>query len=97
MNQQWQRLYQPPASPLARLGLAVLGLAALVVSFFLGLFILAIVAGLAILGVIVLSVRRAWLRWTSGDNRKSRRDEAYIDVEYTEVDREDRRDRERER
>ena len=93
MNQQWQRNFQPPASPLARFGLAVLGLAVLVVSFFLGLFMLAIIAGMAILGAIVLAVRRAWLRIRSGGDNGAGRDEEVLEVEYTVVERSERRDR----
>lgn len=87
MNHQWQRLYQPPASPLARFGLAALGLAVLVVSFFLGLLLLAIVAGMAVLGAAALAVRRAWLRWKSGERKATGRNEDTLEVEYTVVER----------
>ncbi len=84
MTDQWQRYYQPPGSPLARLGLALLGLGTLALLFLFGLVILAIAAGLAILGALYLSVRR-WL----GLSRGSRQSDDTLDVEYRVI----RRDR----
>jgi hypothetical protein len=83
MNNQWQRFYQPPSSPLARLGLVLLGIGILALSFVLGLFFLAIAVGLAVIGGIVLSVRR-WL----GLGRPSKPDDGMIDAEYRVIYRE---------
>jgi hypothetical protein len=76
-NNQWQRFYQPPQSPLARFGLVLLGIAILALSFMLGLVFLAVAAGLAIIGGIVLTVRR-WL----GIGRPAAAQDRTIDVEY---------------
>ena len=56
--------YRVPESPLARFGLALLGLALLVVSFAVGLVFLAVVAGLAIVGSVALTIRNWW--WAGG-------------------------------
>lgn len=77
MNNQWQRFYQPPSSPLARLGLVLLGIGILALSFVLGLFFLAIAVGLAVIGGVVLTVRR-WL----GLGQPTRPDDGMIDAEY---------------
>ncbi len=60
-QQRWQQFYQPPASPLARLGLVLGGIGILALSFVLGLFVLAIAMGLALVGAVVLAVRRLLL------------------------------------
>lgn len=60
MNKFRVRFYQPPTSLLGRLSLAVLALGALALSFVLGLVVLVVSTGLALLGLGVLSVRR-WL------------------------------------
>lgn len=83
MNNQWQRFYQPPTSPLARLGLVLMGIGILALSFIFGLFLLAIAVGLAVIGAIVLSVRR-WL----GLGQPARPDDGMIDAEYRVVHRE---------
>jgi hypothetical protein len=85
MNDPWQRFYQPPTSPLARLGLLLAGVGILALSFLLGLFILAIALGLALIGLIVLSVRR-WL----GLGRASKPEDDHLHVEYKVVRRESR-------
>lgn len=82
MQDPWQRFYQPPASPLARLGLVLMGIGILVLSFFVGVIFLAIAAGAAIIGFVVLTVRR-WL----GGSRKRGADDGTIDVEYRVVHR----------
>ncbi|WP_376695027.1 hypothetical protein [Wenzhouxiangella sp. EGI_FJ10305] len=82
MQDPWQRFYQPPASPLARLGLVLLGIGVLALSFFVGVIFLAIAAGAAIIGFVVLTVRR-WL----GGTTRSRRDDGLVDVEYRVVHR----------
>ena len=82
MNNQWQRFYQPPSNPLARLGLILLGIGILALSFVLGLFFLAIAVGLAVIGGIVLTVRR-WL----GLGRPARPDEGILEAEYRVVHR----------
>lgn len=87
MNDPWQRFYQPPSSPLARLGLALLGVGILALSFVLGLFFLAIAAGLAILGALYLTVRR-WL----GLGRSRPAKDKTLDVEYRVIRRERRDD-----
>ncbi|WP_181918259.1 MULTISPECIES: hypothetical protein [unclassified Wenzhouxiangella] len=87
MQDPWQRFYQPPASPLARLGLVLLGIGVLALSFFVGVIFLAIAAGAAIIGFVVLTVRR-WL----GVTGKRRRDDGLVDVEYRVVHRQRKRD-----
>jgi hypothetical protein len=83
MNDPWKRFYQPPQNPLARLGLVLLGVAILALSFMLGLVFLAVAAGLAILGAVVLTVRR----WLGLGARSAPRDQT-IDVEYRVIRRE---------
>ncbi|MCC5866505.1 MAG: hypothetical protein JJU31_15395 [Wenzhouxiangella sp.] len=87
MDSRWQRFYQPPGSPLARLGLVLLGLGVLTLSLLLGVFVLAIAVGLAVIGALVLTVRR-WL----GLGQARTEDSSLIDVEYRVVSRQ-RRDR----
>jgi len=77
MNNEWKRFYQPPQNPLARFGLVLLGIAILALSFMLGLVFLAVAAGLAIIGGIVLTVRR-WLGLGQSEAPQDRT----IDVEY---------------
>lgn len=77
MQDPWQRFYQPPASPLARLGLILLGIGILALSFLLGLVFLAVAVGMAVIGFVVLTVRR-WL----GRSGSKKRDDGLIDVEY---------------
>lgn len=89
MNEQWRRFYQPPTSPLARLGLVLLGIGILALSFILGLFFLAIAVGLAVIGAVVLTVRR-WL----GIGQRKKPEDGLIDVEYRVVHRERRDDHE---
>lgn len=86
MNDPWQRFYQPPTHPLARLGLVLAGIGILTLSFLLGLFVLAIAMGLAVIGFIVLSVRR-WL----GLGRSRKPADNALNVEYKVVRRESRR------
>ena len=86
MDPRWQRFYQPPQSPLARLGLVLLGIGILALSFLLGLFVLAIAVGLAVVGAIVLTVRR-WL----GLGQRRQAEDRPLEVEYRVV----RRERER--
>lgn len=76
--------YRVPESPLARFGLALLGLALLIVSFFVGLVFLAVVAGLAIVGSVALTIRNWWL---GRSGRRRRPDEDLVEVEYRVVDR----------
>ncbi len=83
MNDPWQRFYQPPTHPLARLGLVVAGIGMLALSFVLGLFILAIAMGLAVIGFIVLAVRR-WL----GAGRRDKPEDDNLRVEYKVIRRE---------
>ncbi len=88
MDPRWQQFYQPPRSPLARLGLVLIGIGILALSFLLGLFVLAIAIGLAVVGGIFLTVRR-WL----GLGQRKQESDGPIDVEYRVVHRErDRRD-----
>lgn len=82
MQDPWQRFYQPPTSPLARLGLVLLGIGILALSFLLGLVFLAIAVGMAVIGFVVLTVRR-WL----GSSRSRKSDDGLIDVEYRVVNR----------
>ena len=85
MNQQRWTVYQVPASPLARLGMALIAVAVVALSFVLGLFVLAIALGLAVIGAITLAVRRL----LSG--RSANVDQTGpIDVEYRVVHRERR-------
>ncbi len=79
--------YQPPTSPLARLGLALVGIGILALSFMLGLFVLAIAMGLALVGGLVLAVRRLL---SSNQGARSEAD-GPIEVEYRVVHRESKR------
>ncbi|MEE4638157.1 MAG: hypothetical protein V2J42_05410 [Wenzhouxiangella sp.] len=83
MNNFRNTFYQPPTSPLARLGLALLGIGILALSFMLGLFVLAIAMGLALIGGVVLAVRRL----LSGGDAQSRDQDGPIEVEYRVVHR----------
>jgi len=76
-----------PTSPLARFGMVLLGLAFLVVSFLVGLVFVAVVAGLAILGGLGLTIRN----WLVG-RKAPATDEDLIQVEYRVVQREQERD-----
>jgi uncharacterized protein (DUF58 family) len=49
---------QPPLSPWAKLGVAIVTVAVLTVSFMLGLVFLAIAVGLLAMGMIALTIRR---------------------------------------
>ncbi|MFP4207824.1 MAG: hypothetical protein ACLFSC_04140 [Wenzhouxiangella sp.] len=75
--------YQPPTSPLARLGLALAGIGILALSFMLGLFVLAIAMGLALIGGAVIAVRRL-LASGRGDQDAA---QGPIEVEYRVVHR----------
>ena len=75
--------YQPPTSPLARLGLALVGAGILALSFMLGLFVLAIAMGLALVGAAVLAVRRM----LAGKRSVQSEHTGPIDVEYRVVHR----------
>ncbi len=57
-NQHWYKVYQSPASPLARLGVLLVAIGTLALSFMLGLVVLAVAMGLALIGALVLVVRR---------------------------------------
>lgn len=85
MQDPWQRFYQPPASPLARLGLVLLGIGILALSFLLGLVFLAVAVGMAVIGFVVLTVRR-WL----GRPKSGQQDDGLVDVEYRVVHRQRR-------
>lgn len=85
MNNPRFRNYQVPTNPLVRIGLVLAGLAILALSFVLGIFILAVIAGLAILGSLALAVRNLFLRGRDKDPG-----DGSIDVEYRVI----RRDRE---
>jgi len=85
-NDRWYGFYQPPTSPLARLGVVLVGIGTLALSFFLGLFVLAIAMGLALIGAVVLGVRRLFSGGAGpGDEGGP------IDVEYRVIHRERRR------
>ena len=83
---RWQQFYQPPTSPLARLGLVLVGIGTLALSFFLGLFVLAIAMGLALIGAVVLGVRRLF-----AGRPEPGKEGGPIDVEYRVIHRERRR------
>lgn len=87
MHDPWQRFYQPPTSPLARLGLVLLGIGVLALSFLLGLVFLAVAVGMAVIGFVILTVRR-WL----GTGKARKPDDGIIDVEYRVVNRERKED-----
>lgn len=86
-HQRWNQFYQPPASPLARLGLVLGGIGILALSFVLGLFVLAIAMGLALVGAVVLTVRRL----LSGRSPADQKSSGPLEVEYRVVHRERRR------
>lgn len=92
MQDPWRQFYQPPTNPLVRLGLVLAGIGVLALSFVLGLFFLAIAMGLAVVGFIVLTVRR-WL----GAGKRQSPDDGLIDVEYRVVHREKKASREDDR
>lgn len=87
MQDPWQRFYQPPSSPLARFGMVLLGIGILALSFLLGLVFLAVAVGAAVIGFVVLTLRR----WLGGSARR-RGDNGMIDVEYRVVHRNKRGD-----
>lgn len=91
MRHQWGPVYQPPTSPLARIALAVVGVGVLALSFMLGLFVLAIALGVAVLWVTIIALRVAWLRWF-GRSGRSDSDDDSLRVEYRVVRRESRHD-----
>jgi len=80
MHNPWRQFYQPPQSPLARFGLALAAIGVLALSFILGLVFLAVATGLAVIGFVVLGIRRLL-----GGTR--RREDGVIEVEYRVVDR----------
>lgn len=82
---RWNSFYQPPTSPLARLGLVLVGIGTLALSFFLGLFVLAVAMGLALIGAVVLGVRRLFAGQSAGADEPGP-----IEVEYRVVHRERR-------
>lgn len=88
MQRGQQTFYRVPESPLARFGLAVLGILLVALSFVVGLFFLAVTAGLAVLGGIALSIRGWWL----GRRRRRDEDEDLVEVEYRVVRRETEED-----
>lgn len=67
--------------------MALLGLALLIVSFFVGLVFVAVVAGLAILGGLGLTIRN----WLIGRKASTAADEDLVQVEYRVVRREQER------
>ena len=89
MRQSWGSVYQPPTSLLARVVLAIVGIGVLALSFMLGLFVLAIALGVAVLLTLIVALRVAWQRWrgrvSAGDQDDSLR------VEYRVLRRESRR------
>ncbi len=80
----WHRVYRVPQNPLARAGLVALGLALIAVSFFVGLMMLAVFAGLAVLGAIYIGLMRLF----RGFRRKREDDDDLVQVEYKVVRRE---------
>ena len=82
-NRRRSPFYQPPTSPLARLGLALLGIGILALSFMLGLFVLAIAMGLALIGGVVIAVRRLLAGRKPDDDQGS----GPIEVEYRVIQR----------
>lgn len=85
MNERWRGVYQPPVSPLARLGMVLAGIGILALSFMLGLVVLAVAMGLALIGAVVLGVRRLLAGRAPGE-----RPSGPIEVEYRVVHRERR-------
>ncbi|QOC22160.1 hypothetical protein IC757_14225 [Wenzhouxiangella sp. AB-CW3] len=85
MQDPWRQFYQPPSHPLARLGLVLAGIGILALSFILGLFFLAIAMGLAVIGFIVLTVRRLL-----GSRKQDSAEQGPLEVEYRVVKREKR-------
>ncbi len=83
-HHRWQQFYQPPTSPLARLGLVLGGIGVLALSFVLGLFVLAIAMGLALVGAVVFGVRRL----LSGRSSQAEQGQGPLHVEYRVVRRE---------
>ena len=89
MQRGQQTFYRVPGSPLARFGLAVLGILLVAVSFVVGMFFLAVTAGLAVLGGLALSIRGWWL---GRRGRGAGEDEDLVEVEYRVVHRETEKD-----
>ncbi len=88
MNDRWRQFYQPPPGPLARVAMVLVGIGVLALSFMLGLFVLAIAMGMALIGAVVLGIRR--LLAGRGQPPPG---QGPIDVEYRVVHRERRSDR----
>ncbi len=100
---QQHYLGPPPMSPLTRLLAGVVGALALVGAFFFGLFVLAIVVTLGVIGWAAFWLRMWWLRrklaragfdpaaptgaGPAGDRNRPTRDGSVIDAEYEVVSR----------
>ncbi|MDT8437625.1 MAG: hypothetical protein RQ729_01295 [Wenzhouxiangellaceae bacterium] len=78
MRQFQYSSYRIPTSPLARFGLVLGGMAILALSLFVGVIFLAAVAGLGILGAIVMTVRN----WLTGGKRQATSNDDPLRVEY---------------
>ena len=85
MKNPWGTVYQPPTNPLARAALVLAGIGVLALSFVLGLFILAIAMGLALVGLVVVLFRR----WFQLGRSRPQADDS-LKVEYRVVRRERR-------
>lgn len=81
------RFYQVPASPLARFLLALGVAATLVLAFFLGLAVLAVAAGLALIGALYLGLMRLIYRLRHGRGG-GQKDDLPLEGEYRVVRRE---------
>lgn len=89
----------PPPNPLTRLLMVVVSAGVLVVSFTLGLVILAVVAGLGLVTALALWLRVAWMRRrlrkggaVPGSESVQPRSEEFLEAEYTVVRRQDERE-----
>lgn len=86
-HRNWHRVYRVPENPLARAGLVVVMLAVIAVSFFVGLMMIAVFAGLAVLGAIYLAIQRLIQRFRK-PRRDTENDDDIVQVEYKVVRRE---------
>ena len=83
---EWMR------NPLAQAFGALLGLAVLVMSFFLGIVVLAVLVGLALIGGSVLALRMWWLkRRLQREAARQPDDATVVEGEYSVVERRRRR------
>lgn len=83
MRERHIRFIRIPDHPLARLGFVLAVLALLALGFLVGFMALVIAMGLAIIGRVILGVRRMWFR-----KKRTAEADRLIDAEYRVIKRE---------